>query len=659
MLRHPVQVGSVGFSSDGRHVLTYGHDHAARLWNSTDGEQIRIFQGSANNVYPAVLSPDGTKVLAASSDGTVRMWDIATGRNICTFDGQSHTATSVRFAPDGRWVFEGRHDHTVRLVEVASGRERCRLITFWDGAWAVIAPDGRFDASDLDRIGGLHWVIPDDPFRPLPIEVFMRDYYEPRLLARILADEKFAPIRSLQSLNRVQPSVKVTGVAPQQGYPDEVVVTVEVADQSRDFNRNGMLEQSGVFDVRLFRDGQLVGYHPSKDGIVRLGRNRKATLRFEHIKLPRRKGKSEVELSAYAFNSDRVKSVTHRVTYRLPEHLVPRKGVAYVICVGVNAFDSPSWDLRFAANDARSIGESLSESNLPVRQFEQLVTVSLISDTRVEAGRRLFTENTATKARIRAVFALLAGHEVDCDVLQQIPGVASLRKVRPEDLVLILFSTHGHNGDDGKFYLFPSDIGSDRGRIVDSRLLDRAISIDDLSRWLRDVDAGKMVMIVDACHSAASVETEEFKPGPMGSRGFGQLAYNKRMRILTASQAEDVAFENPEIRHGLLTYALCGDGLRQRRADFEPEDHRITMGEWLRYGVSRVPILAEEIATGGLRAISIRERSLTESRGPTVLTLKVNRQSRVAQLPALFDFTREHDEIILTDDSTPARSTSE
>ena len=41
-----------------------------------------------------------------------------------------------------------------------------------------------------------------------------------------------------------------------------------------------------------------------------------------------------------------------------------------------------------------------------------------------------------------------------------------------------------------------------------------------------------MVMIIDACHSAGSVEHEGFKPGPMGSRGLGQLAYNKRMRIL-------------------------------------------------------------------------------------------------------------------------------
>jgi hypothetical protein len=47
-----------------------------------------------------------------------------------------------------------------------------------------------------------------------------------------------------------------------------------------------------------------------------------------------------------------------------------------------------------------------------------------------------------------------------------------------------------------------------------------------------------MVMILDACYSAASIESADFKPGPMGSRGLGQLAYDKRIRVLAASQAK-------------------------------------------------------------------------------------------------------------------------
>src|SRR5213078_261829 len=116
-------------------------------------------------------------------------------------------------------------------------------------------------------------------------------------------------------------------------------------------------------------------------------------------------------------------------------------------------------------------------------------------------------------------------------------------------------------------------------------------SSEELSLWLRDVDAGEMVMIVDACHSAATVEQEWFKPGPMGSRGLGQLAYDKRMRVLAASQADDFALESGNLRHGLLTYALVKDGLDTKKADFRPKDGRVTLGEWLAYGAERVPDL--------------------------------------------------------------------
>src|SRR6185503_6290727 len=93
------------------------------------------------------------------------------------------------------------------------------------------------------------------------------------------------------------------------------------------------------------------------------------------------------------------------------------------------------------------------------------------------------------------------------------------------------------------------------------------VSSDELSEWLRDIDAGEMVLVVDTCHSAAAIEAGGFKPGPMGSRGMGQLAYDKGIRVLAASQADDVALEINRLRHGLLTYALMHDGLERGQAD--------------------------------------------------------------------------------------------
>ena len=81
----------------------------------------------------------------------------------------------------------------------------------------------------------------------------------------------------------------------------------------------------------------------------------------------------------------------------------------------------------------------------------------------------------------------------------------------------------------------------------------------------------------------------------MGSRGLGQLSFDKGMRILAASQSDEFALEDQRLRHGLLTFSLINDGLEAFNADHEPKDSKVWLDEWLKYGVKRVPTLAEEV----------------------------------------------------------------
>ena len=100
----------------------------------------------------------------------------------------------------------------------------------------------------------------------------------------------------------------------------------------------------------------------------------------------------------------------------------------------------------------------------------------------------------------------------------------------------------------------------------------------------------------------------------MGSRGLGQLAFDKGMRILAASQADDVALESDLIKQGLLSFALVENGLEGKQADFKPKDKKITLEEWLSYGVNRVPSLAEEVR-GGARWLPHAAQSAFQKAG--------------------------------------------
>jgi uncharacterized caspase-like protein len=316
-----------------------------------------------------------------------------------------------------------------------------------------------------------------------------------------------------------------------------------------------------------------------------------------------------------------------------------------VVTIGVNRFEDPSWDLNYAANDARQAGSILKTRLEALRdtdgkkRYEQVNWVPLISEKTQDSS---FTESVpATKAQIQAVLKTLAGQPVNAETLAHIPGAEKLRRVNPEDLVVILISTHGVvDKKRGSFYFLPADIGTEFTGAEGQ--WERAVSNDELSVWMRGLDARDQIMIVDACHSAASVQSADFKPGPMGSRGLGQLAYDQGMRILAATQVDQYALETSVTKLGLLSYALLEDGLTHNQADYRPKDGNIYISEWLSYAVDQVPELYRQTSAG-------KKTLQGKARGEVIWKLndKPGQASRASlQQPQLFDFAKKSDALI-------------
>ena len=574
----------LALSPDGRQVLVVTSNNGgnatqaiAKVWDVEEKRVLYKLAAPGFRVGDPAWSPDGRALGTSDESGSVKLWDAATGKLLRTLGGLNY---GVEFSPDSRLILTSGSDKLQRIYDAQTGAEVCSFVAFADGGWIVVDPEGRFDTDNLDEIRGAHWVAPDDPLKPLPLEIFMRDYYEPRLLARLLGGEKLSPVRSFAQLNRLQPRVNIVSVEPRKERPDSVSVKVEVSQAVEASTAGGetapqqqqgqppvAARSSKVFDLRLFRDGQLVAYAPEQDGEVKTdAQTGSSVLTFENIKLPRRADLKEVEFSAYAFNEDRVKSATARKSFQLAKATAPDapvKGRAYLISVGVNAYENPAWDLRFAANDARRLQAVMGERLAGDGAYSEVVRVPLVSDYELKKdGKktepRVVTEASATKANFRAVST--------CSPEDRRSTTAQISPGRPaaggdaRDLVIIPSQATATPTSGG--FLSPALRRGPGGEMRD--VLSRSISSDDFRRWLRDVDAGEMLMVVDACHSAASVQGPGFKPGPMGSRGLGQLSYDKGMRILTSTQADDVALESNLTQQGLLTYALTRDGSNRR-----------------------------------------------------------------------------------------------
>ncbi len=654
-------VDAMTISADNTRALTCS-DTSTFLWDIRDGRFLHklgkpIWEamgpdelGHNRPIFAVAFSTDGSAALTGSDDGSAILWDLKNGREIQHFQGHSNSIMGVAISPDGTGAVTVGLDGLVIFWDLYQGSQICTMISFEGGSWVAFDTQGRFDTTDLDAPSGLHWIFPGESLRPIPLEVFMRDYFTPRLLARARyrnAREQLPEVRDVSDLNRVQPLVKIRSIESID-TTDLVSVTIEVSGNSHEFQRNGesFKMETGVYDVRLFRDGQLVAQWPEQrdDAVLptiakserMLDRWRDATCVCEPggltqetfaVRVPHDRAVKEIEFAAYAFNHDRVKSETARAAYQVPNlpPVVPR---AFLLTVGVNKFEKSNWNLNFAAADARLIEKTINP--LLKAQGYKISSLRLVSDTTSQPD-----ELAATKANLRLVLNRLAGLPVGEDAPEII---RTLPQPTPDDLVLISFSSHGYTDpSDGVYYFFPTDLGPDfelsrnqsGERFVPTDLLARLVSSEEMSRWLRPIDVGTFVLIVDTCHGAATVDEPGFKPGPMGSRGLGQLAYDKGMRILSASQADDVALEVGKIKQGLLTYALICDGLEDEQA---ARDGVITIDDWLKYGERRVPTLYEEVLRGEVKSRAVRDiRPIAPAH-----TVK-----SAVQSPTLFDFSRK------------------
>ena len=634
---HGQVVSSVAFSPDSKELLSAGWDSTVRIWDVETEKEIRRFEGHKGTVWTAVYAPNGSVMASAGEDGVIRIWDRQSGSEKSRLVGHAGVVSTLKFSPDGKLLVSGGEDLTIRLWDLASGKQLEKFlghkglissVTFspdgkliasgsedsttriWSlrgdqasigriwfsgvDAWITADSSGRFDTDQsLDYVAGLHWVVNNEILKPAALDVFMRQYYEPGLLRRTLecneagrtaCDKEFKPLPSIAEINRVQPAIEKLTVTPgkEKGTVNVRVevesITEDVTIDASDHSKKTRLS-SGVYDLRLFRDGQLVDTSTPaasiesyikaapdavekdraafakdpKKAILNTNEDRlwraanvlipnttgiqayagricvrdaktpaKAICTFEGVALPvGDNGKQkEVEFTAYAFNADRVKSDTAYAAYALPAQIAaaPRKGRAYLVSIGVNATEGRNFDLQYAAADAdemqRVLGERL-ESEKNAGRYSEVVKIPLISE--LDENKQL-KQNLARKEVIRQVFALLAGEKADPAIVKEIPNHDRISRVQPEDTLIISFAGHGYADRAGIFYLMPYDIGPGVKELTPA-VLPRLISSDELSLWMQRITATDMIMIIDACRSAAAVQGDGFKPGPMGQPG--------------------------------------------------------------------------------------------------------------------------------------------
>jgi len=624
------EVTQLRFTSDGK-KLFIGSGGRIREWDlATD--TVRPLEGIS--LVPSFFATDGRNLLfSGMMQDAVARTNLVSGKAMPSLD--LGFALSGGFLPN-RPIFWAAS--ALGVLKLWDTRDWSPLLTTYllsGSKFVAVTQDGRYDTNLGPDADQFRWLVSDAPFQSLPAQVFMRDYFEPRLTQRLTdcttarnCDQVLKPIPSIAKLNRALPVARITGVEP-----GEQPGTVEVQFELREGTANG--KRSGVYNPRLFLNNRFASHTPDEPfteaetpeqwrEVNRLPKQAEAGVyRYNFVEPIPTGGPDKLTFSVYAFNEDRVKGDTATFTYVRPP-IAKRKPRAFVLTIGVDAYDEPRLELNYAVADARLIANRLAA--IPGYEMHH----AMLAGTKNTDGSR----QPVTRKIIDSALGILAGMDRGPKVQELAEAgidASALDKATPDDIVIVSFSGHGWADPRGNFYLVPSDgkWADGEGTPDTSSLLSAAT----LTMWLRAIDAAEIAFIIDACHSGASVDSGSFKPGPMGDSGLGQLAFDKGIRILAATQAKEVARENGQLGQGLLTAAL-GKGLTPQGgpADLN-SDRRITLDEWLRYAVQELPRLAS--AGGAARGFTITQR-------PTATAAKA-----AVQEPALFDFTNAASPVIL------------
>ncbi|MEM6368484.1 MAG: caspase family protein [Myxococcota bacterium] len=480
-------IGAYAVTADGAHTFASINDGLAKIRNS-DGRTELLKDRISGFVREL------PEALAIEREGRVDVLNV----NTLVFDETLSLSDpeNLSLHPDGT-IGLNQTSNSVEVWDRTQDRRLATLIHFDKSAsdslaWVWVADDGRFDTDDFLQLDNLAWRFAERPLHPAPLSLYA-EYYTPGLVAR---SEQLGAFKNLPSRTSDVPIASIIRVDRNSA---ENAVSIEVDARA--------VGESGLDGIRLYRDAQLVAWYAP---VTKSTSNAKLRRTFR-VKLPSGAAGTSSQFTVLALNRDgapgplsKAKDVELQPSRRRPK--------AWVVTVGVSETLIDEYSNTAAAQAAELIGRRY------LRALERSHSVERIRLQTIAFNEDPGSRIPPTKTNIR-------------DTLLRL-GRSSKGQASPDDLLVFHFVGHGVEVNE-ELYLVPEEtsVGHESPEFEH-----QAISAQELSDWLRDIDVRRMLVLIDACFSEAIAK--RFRPAPFGDPGLGALAYEKRALVLTASQSE-------------------------------------------------------------------------------------------------------------------------
>jgi WD40 repeat protein len=541
----------------------------------------QVLAQTPDRFTPVLCNGYDDRLVLASADGWLVAYLLAKDGTVLDTK-QTHTHEAVKWLSwdaRGDILMLGRASGAMAVMSVNLA-EQGRLRRWDIDEWVVSGPDGRFDAPPTSW-ASLRFVGRDAPSSPLVASQAFSRYYQPGLLQAVLGPGVLTSSASLagSSVSR-PPSTLILSPRPTVEYaatfgmggtweffgggrkasiPSQEVGSLRSSASAR--------AKTSAGAVRLIAQVEDGGGGVAKCNI---SRNRQV---IDVVQQPITKGErgsferevevipGENELAVMCFDRAGVASSIARVNVAAEGPLQP--GTAYVIAVAIDNYADASLKLKYAVADGKLFLDVMRQALSTTGHYKKIVQVPLF-------------DAHATVRELEALFRVLNGTAAAQDRTMY-PDVVRLT---PSDALFFYFA--GHGGLGSKHYemlLRDFSAGSRDAVLTDSAL----------GGFFQTIGARDLAVVVDACESGELVGGDGQRVGPFNSSSFPQMAYDKGVFVLVATQSKQSAREVNELGHGLLTHVLLKEGLDGAKADNAPTDGVITVRELFQFAAANVP----------------------------------------------------------------------
>lgn len=479
-------------------------------------------------IYSASVLPGRRMVVVGGAFSQVLV-DPQDGRILRTFTGHTGHILAVAASPDGKYFVTGSSDQTIRIWQAESeepllslfvaGREWIAWTT--QGYYACSPYGERLIAWQVNAIGAaaayrFPQVHPAARFRPSMYQPAIIKYLIPAgnmPLALAMAqkyDKALVQTTSVADIN--PPEVTLESPAPPAGKDDAAPTLVIDKDTITVKATAKGTKLQPITSMRLLVDGRPFG---GAGGIKRFEKpdaNAEATW-----DVPLTPGPHSFAVIA---DSPLSKGMS-KVGTLIRSGEIPKPNL-YMLAIGVSAYEGEN-KLRYAASDAKLLAKTFQEKSKGV--FGEIEI-------------RVLTDAEATKK----------GMQEGLDWLKS--------KMTPKDVGIVSFSGHGVRDPFGRFYLVPVDIKDDDPAGT-------CFSGDEFKSRLENMP-GRLVAILDACHSGTAVE--KTRP-PARADGLVRdlVSEDAGVVVMCASQGREYALESKLTKAGFFTLGLVEGHFGSRR----------------------------------------------------------------------------------------------